>query len=121
MEDNLFDINNFNIIQDAENYYFFRALNLADNADIEERKTLSEDGAILRIRTDRERFNGDSKYKEDSGISKYTLTNLTVPTRYGGTWQRLNQNEEPINSSEEVITSNGNDYNKIKNNVFSWK
>lgn len=61
------------------------------------------------------------QYKEDSGISKYTLTNLTVPTRYGGTWQRLNQNEEPINSSEEVITSNGNDYNKIKNNVFSWE
>lgn len=34
MEDKLFDINNFNIIQDEENYYFFRALNMADNADI---------------------------------------------------------------------------------------
>ena len=66
MNNKLFDINNFNIIQDAENYYFFRALNLADNADIEERKNISEEGTIQRIRTDRERFDGDSKYKEDS-------------------------------------------------------
>ena len=27
------DINNFNIIEDEENYYFFRALNMADNQD----------------------------------------------------------------------------------------
>ena len=32
MEDNLFDINNFNIIQADEYYYFFRALNMADIA-----------------------------------------------------------------------------------------
>ena len=34
--ENLFDIENFNIIEDEENYYFFRALNMADNQDIED-------------------------------------------------------------------------------------
>ena len=69
MEDNLFDINNFNIIQDEENYYFFRALNMADNADIEQQTTISTNGKIERIRTDRERFEGITKYTEDSKIS----------------------------------------------------
>ena len=69
MEDNLFDINNFNIIQDEENYYFFRALNMADNDDIEQGITVSEEGKIERIRTDRERFEGKTKYTEDSQIS----------------------------------------------------
>ena len=66
MNEKLFDINNFNIIQDLENYYFFRALNMADNADVENEKILSENGKIERIRTDRERFKGKAKYKEDS-------------------------------------------------------
>ena len=69
MEDNLFDINNFNIIQDEENYYFFRALNMADNDDIEQGITVSEEGKIVRIRTDRERYEGKTKYTEDSQIS----------------------------------------------------
>ena len=69
MKDNLFDINNFNIIQDEENYYFFRALNMADNNDIEQEITISSDGKIERIRTDRERFDGETKYTEDSKIS----------------------------------------------------
>ena len=69
MEDNLFDINNFNIIQDDEYYYFFRALNMADNSDIEQQITVSANGKIERIRTDRERFDGETKYTEDSEIS----------------------------------------------------
>ena len=69
MKDNLFDINNFNTIQDEENYYFFRALNMADNNDIEQEITISSDGKIERIRTDRERCNGETKYTEDSKIS----------------------------------------------------
>ena len=69
MEDKLFDINNFNIIQDDEYYYFFRALNMADNADIEQQTTISTNGKIERIRTDRERFDGETKYTEDSEIS----------------------------------------------------
>ena len=69
MEYNLFDINNFNIIQDEENYYFFRALNMADNNDIEQGITSSKSGKIKRIRTDRERFEGETKYSEDSELS----------------------------------------------------
>ena len=69
MKYNLFDINNFNIIQDEENYYFFRALNMADNNDIEQGITSSKSGKIERIRTDRERFEGETKYSEDSELS----------------------------------------------------
>ena len=69
MNEELFDINNFNIIQDAENYYFFRALNNADNADIESGIVLSEDGKIERIRTDRERKEDAVKYNENSNLS----------------------------------------------------
>lgn len=64
MKDNVFSINNFNIISDEENYYFFRALNMADNNDIEQGTTLSTNGKIERIRTDRERFEGQTKYNE---------------------------------------------------------
>ena len=52
MKNDLLDINYFNIIQDEENYYFFRALNMADNNDVEQGITVSKDGKIERIRTD---------------------------------------------------------------------
>ena len=69
MKEELFDIKNFNIIKDRENYYFFRALNIADNNDIERGISTTGDGKIERIRTDRERFEGKTKYSEDSEIS----------------------------------------------------
>ncbi len=72
--ENLFGIDKFNIIEDDENYYFFRALNMADNNDIEEGITVSKDGSIERVRTDRERYeqnpyNGKSKYTSNSELS----------------------------------------------------
>ena len=72
--ENLFDIENFNIIEDEENYYFFRALNMADNKDIENGTVLDEKGNIARIRTDREIYkenaeNGEPKYSKDAQIS----------------------------------------------------
>lgn len=36
--DNIFDIENFNVLSDDNYYYFFRALNNADNKQIEEKK-----------------------------------------------------------------------------------
>lgn len=51
MED-LFDIDKFNIIEDEENYYFFRALNMADNKDWEIGIISDEAGNFERIRTD---------------------------------------------------------------------
>ncbi len=69
MNSNIFNIENFNIIQDKDNYYFFRALNMADNADIENGVTISSEGEIERIRTDRERYEGATKYSESSRLS----------------------------------------------------
>lgn len=69
MDLNVFNVEKFNIIQDEENYYFFRALNMADNNDIEQQTTVSVDGKIERIRTDRERYDGKTKYTEDSKLT----------------------------------------------------
>ena len=52
----IFDIEKFNIIEDEENYYFFRALNMADNQDLENGVILDSEGNFERIRTDRERY-----------------------------------------------------------------
>lgn len=72
--ESLFDIDNFNIIEDEENYYFFRALNMADNQDLETGTILDNTGNVKRIRTDRERYeenaeNGAPKYSKDAEIS----------------------------------------------------
>ena len=64
-----FDISKFNIIQDEENYYFFRALNMGDNEDIETGIT-SENGEIQRIRTDRARW----VESPENPVAKYTET-----------------------------------------------
>ena len=74
MQKELFDLEQFNILQDSENYYFFRALNMADNRDIENGLILDENGNFVRIRTDRERWeqNPDNvapRYKSESKIS----------------------------------------------------
>lgn len=72
MNKEIFDIDKFNIIQDEENYYFFRALNNGDHNDIKSNITSSEDG-IKRIRTDSERFEEEkgqqAKYNSKSEIS----------------------------------------------------
>ena len=72
--ENVLGIENFNIIEDEENYYFIRALNMADSQDIENGTVLDENGNIARIRTDRERYeenpeNEAPKYNKDSEIS----------------------------------------------------
>ena len=56
MQNSNFDLNGFNIIQDEENFYFFRALNNGDSADIERGLTTDQDGNCIKIRTDRERW-----------------------------------------------------------------
>lgn len=72
MNKEIFDIDKFNVIQDEENYYFFRALNNGDHNDIKNNITSSE-GRIKRIRTDRERFEEEkgqiAKYNAKSEIS----------------------------------------------------
>ena len=65
----IFSLDNFNVIEDNNNYYFFRALNKGDNNDIESGITLDSNSKIERVRTDRERYTGIPKYNEDSKIS----------------------------------------------------
>ncbi len=76
MNNNLFEINKFNIIQDNDNYYFFRALNKSDLGDIKTGKIVDNEGNIIRIRTDRERWeeknDKPSRYKN----SKLTLNEI---------------------------------------------
>ena len=72
--ESVFDIANFNVIEDEDNYYFFRALNMADNRDLEQGTILDSNGNYERIRTDRERYEedpekGTPKYNKDSKLS----------------------------------------------------
>lgn len=72
--ESLFDIDKFNIIEDEENYYFFRALNMADNQDLDTGTILDNTGNIEKIRTDRERYEENAenelpKYSKDAEIS----------------------------------------------------
>ncbi|MGM9879220.1 MAG: DEAD/DEAH box helicase family protein [Bacilli bacterium] len=65
----IFELEKYNIISDENNFYFFRALNNGDTNDIKNNITTNEYGQIERIRTDRERYEQEPKYKEDSKIS----------------------------------------------------
>lgn len=58
----MFDIEKFNIVEDNEFYYVFRSLEAGDISDIEA-------GITSCMRTDRERYKKNPKYKEDSKIS----------------------------------------------------
>ena len=71
---NVFNIENFNVISDDENYYFFRSLEDGDIKDLEEGKIIiDENGKFTKLRTDRERYNEQhdekAKYTEESTIS----------------------------------------------------
>ena len=65
----MFDINHLNIIQDDENYYFFRALNLGDENDMRTRLTTTAAGTLEKVRTDRSRYEGVAKYQEGAPLS----------------------------------------------------
>lgn len=70
---NIFNINNFNVIKDETYLYFFRALNKEDNKDLEEGK-ITENGKIIQIRTDTQRWkethkNIKPKYDENDNNS----------------------------------------------------
>lgn len=69
MLDRIFEIDSFNVFSDDNYYYFFRALNMADNNDIETGITLNSSGTIERIRTNLERYEDTPKYDSDDKIS----------------------------------------------------
>lgn len=70
----LFNVENYNLIQDDNYYYLFRALNNGDHADMENGITTDENGKVVRVRTDRARYvenfeNRTPKYEEDAPLS----------------------------------------------------
>ena len=75
MKKNVFDLKNFNILEDDNYYYVFRALNNEDYNDIYLGKTINN-GDVGRIRTDRER------YEEVNKISKYSGATITIDEVY---------------------------------------
>lgn len=71
MINDVFSLKNFNVLEDNNNYYLFRALNKADNNDMADH-FMATGEEPTRIRTDRERFeelHGGAKYSQDSEIS----------------------------------------------------
>ena len=66
MNSELFEMNKFNVLEDENYYYVYRALNKADHADaLNHFYETKQD--IEKIRTDRER------YEEEHGKAKYFL------------------------------------------------
>ena len=74
----IFDVEKFNLIQDDENYYFFRSLEPGDIEDIEKNIITKEKGYI-KLRTDRERWEETHEEKprwnEDSKVSLEEMFN----------------------------------------------
>ena len=104
MLEKIFDINNFNIIMDDNNYYFFRAINTWDDNDIKKGVITNDEGQIFKLRTDRERCSATPKYTGNDNISLQEVydhikihyrrdtncisltTNANVALMYGDGW-----------------------------------
>ena len=69
----LFNVENFNIYSDDENYYFFRSLEEVDVESIKNKSIIDESGKIKRLITDRE-FYGETTFTKDSDISLEEMT-----------------------------------------------
>ena len=68
MNEDVFSINNFNIIEDGENYYLFRALNLDDQREIGEGIN-SNNGEIQKVITNKQRYPENDRYANETEIS----------------------------------------------------
>ena len=115
MNKEILEIDKFNIISDEENYYFFRALNMADNSDIEQETTTSSDGKIERIRTDRERYEGNAKYMLQELYSKIEKTVEELPEEYRRLIEMIRKYGIGIKTSKLTQAKNQRDSAKEKN------
>lgn len=106
--DNIFSIEKFNIIKDKNNYYYFRALNLGDNTDLDNNIITAKDGKIEKIRTDRERYLGIPKYKEDSKLSLEEIIDHIKENH------RLDTNCISVTTNSNVALMYGRKYYKDK-------
>ena len=105
-----FGIENYNLVQDDENYYLFRAMNNRDHKDIQDGIITDSQGKVTRVRTDlasyeerREQF-GDAIYKEDDPIS---LVQVIDHIKRG---HRTDTNCISLSSNANVSVLYGNGY-----------
>ena len=70
----VFSIEKANIYEDQDNYYFFRALNLSDCRDADDGVITNDAGLVIRVRTDRERYTGESRYAFSTAASLEEVT-----------------------------------------------
>ena len=112
MLDKIFDINKFNIFSDEENYYFFRALNMADNTDIENGITLDSNGKIIsKFKNNKTTYNISvisknyfiSVDQNDDNKTTYILYNKKGKQVY-----KTNEKLEKIND-EYILVNNDNE------------
>ena len=104
----VFNITNFDVLSDNDNYYFFRALNNGDNSDLDNNITKDEFGNIVKIRTDRERCIGKTKYKETSNLSLEEVVDHIKKNH------RIDTNCISLTSNANVALLYGREYYKDK-------
>ena len=84
-----FSVGNFNVIEDEDNYYYFRALETSDLDDELGGKLEKINGGFNNLRTYRERYNEvhsiPSRYKEDDEISLDEVYSHIKKNFYPGT------------------------------------
>ena len=85
----IFSVKNFNIIEDDDSYYFFRALEVPDFEDEERGMIKKSTIGYSRLRTYRERYNethsNPSRYKESDSISLDEVYSHVKKNFYPGT------------------------------------
>ncbi len=68
MNEEIFGIDNFNLISDNQYYYVFRALNIDDQTEID-REITANNGVIQKVITNKKRYPENNKYANRSKIS----------------------------------------------------
>ena len=67
MNEEIFGIDNFNLISDNQYYYVFRALNIDDQTEID-RGITANNGVIQKVITNKKRYPENNKYANRSEI-----------------------------------------------------
>lgn len=89
MNNGIFSINNFSIIEDDENYYFFRSLEQYDIDDEKNGKIENNSNGSINLRTNKERYNEThdipSRYSDSDSISLDEVYSHIKKNFYPGT------------------------------------
>ena len=108
MLDEIFNINNYNIIEDKDYYYFFRALNNGDLEDYNKGIITNKNGEIELIRTDLERYKEKSKYNQNSTLTLEEVIDHIKPNH------RYDTNCISISTNANVTALYGREYYQDK-------